>query len=49
LGARDILRAMEIEGGVETDAPAWVQNTSLEISHVTKLLDNKDWTLELLR
>jgi hypothetical protein len=48
MGAREILRVMEMEDGVETDAPPWVVETSLEISHLTKLLDNKDWNLEAL-
>ena len=37
-----ILQAMEMKDGVETDAPFWVCKTSLEISHLTKLLDNKE-------
>ena len=39
---------MEMEDGVETNAPSWVCETSLEISHPTKLLDNKEWNLEAL-
>ena len=42
MGAQDILWAMEMEDGVETDAPSWVCKTSLEISYLTKLLDNKE-------
>jgi hypothetical protein len=48
MAAREILQAMEMEEGVETDMPPWVFETSLEISHLTKLLDNRDWNLEIL-
>jgi hypothetical protein len=48
MAAREILQAMEMEEGVETNMPPWVFETSLEISHLTKLLDNRDWNLEIL-